>query len=116
MGLMNKLLAGGGAHSTEDYVELDLDDLDTARGEATTQVRIAEIGSQQDVIAIKDAVYDGDLVIADVTRHATSDTTMEHIVDDLKQVAREVDGDIAWKDDDQLIVTPGSIGISREKL
>mgnify|MGYP000539587672 CR=1 FL=1 len=116
MGIMSKILGGGGTHSTEDYVELNLDDFDTARADAGMSVYFAEISEQRDAMAIKDAVYDGDLVIADVTRHATSDTTMEHIVDDLKQVAREVDGDIAWKDDDQLIVTPGSVGISREKL
>jgi SepF-like predicted cell division protein (DUF552 family) len=116
MGIMTKLLSGEDGHSTEDYVELDLDEFDTARTSATTQLHIAEIGSQQDVIAIKDAVYDGDLVIADVTRHTTSDGVMEHIIDDLRQVAREVDGDIVQKGDDQIIITPSSVGINRQKL
>jgi hypothetical protein len=31
-------------------------------------------------------------------------------------VAREVDGDIVQKGDDQLIITPTGVGISREKL
>jgi hypothetical protein len=116
MGIMNKLLSGGGSRTTEDYVELDLDDFETARGESGMQVRIAEIHGQQDVIAVKDAIYDGDLIIADITRHSTTDATMEHIVDDLRQVAREVDGDIVQKGDDQLIITPTGVGISREKL
>jgi hypothetical protein len=116
MGIMNKLLNGAGGRTTEDYVELDLDDFETARGESGMQVHIAEIHGQQDVISVKDAVYDGDLVIADITRHSTSDSTMEHIVDDLRQVAREVDGDIVQKGDDQLIITPTGVGISRKKL
>jgi hypothetical protein len=117
MGIINKLVNGGQSHSTDDYVTLDLDDFDTARGgEARTQVHIAEIGGQQDVIAIKDAVYDGDIVIADVTRLRINDSTMEHIIDDLQQVAREVDGDIVQKGDDQIIIVPQGCGISRRKL
>ncbi len=111
---MDQLL-GGDTRSADDYVELDLDDADTG-APARHQVHIATIGDKQDVIAIKDAVYDGDIVIADITRHSTSDRTMEHISDELKQVAREVDGDIVQKDDDQIIITPSGIGISREKL
>jgi SepF-like predicted cell division protein (DUF552 family) len=116
MGIMSKILGSGGARSTEDYVELDLDDFDTARGDAGMQVRIAEIGGQKDLIAIKDAVYDGNIVLANVTRHSTTDSTMEHIMDDLRQVAGEVDGDIVQRGDDQLIITPTGVSIGREKL
>ncbi|PSQ01410.1 hypothetical protein BRC94_04035 [Halobacteriales archaeon QS_5_70_17] len=116
MGLMDKLLGGRGTRSTEEYVELDIDDFETESADSRTQVRIAKISDKQDVIAIKDAVYDGDIVIADITRHTTSDRTMEHISDELKQVAREVGGDIVQKDDDQLIVTPTGVSVSREKL
>ncbi|WP_096390506.1 cell division protein SepF [Halopenitus persicus] len=116
MGIMSKILGGGGNRSVEDYVELDLGDFAEARGEAGTQVHIAEIADKGDVVPIKDAVYDGDLVIADITRHSTSDRTVEHIVDELRQVAQEVDGDIVQKGDDQLILAPTGVTISREKL
>ena len=115
MGLMSKLLGGGG-RSTGDYVELDIDDFDASATSASTQLHIATIGDKNDVIPIKDALYDGDIVIADITRHTTTDRTMEHISDELKQVADEVGGDIIQKDDDQLIITPGGVKISREKL
>jgi SepF-like predicted cell division protein (DUF552 family) len=115
MGLMSKLL-GGGKRTADDYVKLDVDDFDAAAVDAGTSVRIATIGGKQDVIDIKDAVYDGDIVIADITRHTTTDRTMEHISDELKQVAREVGGDIVQKDDDQIIITPGGVTISRKKL
>ncbi len=115
MGLMSKLL-GSSANSTEDYVELDAEDFDTDGAAAAVQVRFAEIGDKNDVIGIKDAVYDGDIVVADIVRHSTSDRTMEHIVDELKQVSREVGGDIVQKEDDQIVITPASVGISRSKL
>jgi len=116
MGIMSKILGGGGNRSVDDYVELDIDDFAEAHAEAGMQVHIAEIGDQSDVIPIKDAVYDGDFVIADITRHSTSDRTIEHIIDELRQVAREVDGDIVQKGDDQIVVTPTGVSVSREKL
>ncbi|MFB6310404.1 MAG: cell division protein SepF [Salinirussus sp.] len=117
MGLMSKIFGdAAGSRATSDYVELDAGDVQTNGAEATRQVRIANIGDKNDVIEIKDAVYDGDIVVADITRHTTQDRTMEHITDELKQVAREVDGDIVQKDDDQLIITPGGVAISRERL
>jgi SepF-like predicted cell division protein (DUF552 family) len=117
MGIMSKILGGGGNRSTEDYVSLDLDeDFETAAGAGGMTVHIAEIGGQQDVIRVKDAVYDGDFVIADLTRHSTSDSTAERIIDDLRQVASEVDGDIVQKGDDTLIIVPTGVKISREKL
>ncbi|WP_435334811.1 cell division protein SepF [Haloarchaeobius sp. TZWWS8] len=116
MGFMAKILGDRGTRNTEDYLELDLDDFETVSGDATMSVHIAEVAGQADAIDIKDAVYDGDLVIADITRLRTEDRTVEHIIDELRQVAQEVDGDIVQKGDDQLIVTPTGVKISREKL
>jgi SepF-like predicted cell division protein (DUF552 family) len=117
MGLMSKILGeAGGARQKSDYVEIDANEVDTAPAGARTEVRIAKISDKQDVIDIKDAVYDGAVVIADITRHTTQDRTMEHITDELKQVADEVGGDIAQKGDDQLIITPHGVAINRDPL
>jgi len=117
MGLMSKILGeSGSSRETGDYVELHADDFDATSIEAERQVRIARISGSSDVIDIKDAVYDGDIVVADITRHSTQDRTMEHISDELKQVATEVGGDIVQKDDDQLIITPAGVTVSRERL
>lgn len=116
MGFMSKILGERDSRNAEDYVELNLDDFETASSEAAMQVHIAEIQGQQDVIAIKDAIYDGDLIVADITRLRTEDTTVERITNELQQVAREVDGDIVQKGDDQILVTPTGVNISREKL
>ncbi|TQQ79419.1 cell division protein SepF [Halonotius roseus] len=116
MGIMSKILGSENGQSASEYVELDMNDVSGAAESAGMSVRIAEISDKHDVIDIKDAIYDGDLVLADITRHSTSDRTIEHIIDELRQVTREVDGDIVQKGDDQLIVTPTGIGIDREKL
>ncbi len=116
MGIMSKIFGADGHRSVDDYVELELDDFADTPEATGLQVHIAEIGEKQDIIPIKDAVYDGDFVIADVTRHSTSDRTVEHIIDELRQVAREVNGDIVQKGDDQLIITPSGVTVSRKKL
>ena len=116
MGLMSKILGSDHSRTADEYVELDLDDVSASAGDAAMSVHIAEIGGQVDAIDIKDAVYDGDIVIADITRLRTKDSTTEHIIDELRQVAREVDGDIVQKGDDQIIITPTGIRIGREKL
>ena len=120
MGFMDKLLGEQGTQrrgrSVEDYVEVDVDDIEAAPTEAGTQVHIAEIDGQRDLIAIKDAVYDGDIVVADIVRLRTSDRTVEHIIDELRQVAHEVNGDIVQKGDDQIIVAPTGVAINRNKL
>ena len=117
MGLMSKILGESGpSRQTDDYVELQADDFDTTTIEAERQVVIARISGSKDVVDIKDAVYDGNIVVADITRHSTQDRTMEHISDELKQVASEVGGDIVQKDDDQLIITPAGVTVSRDRL
>jgi SepF-like predicted cell division protein (DUF552 family) len=117
MGLMSTLLGEGNSNrQTEDYVELSADQLTMEDARANTHVHIARIGEQTDVIDIKDAVYDGDVVVADITRHTTNDQEMEHIIDQLRQVADEVNGDIVQKDDDQIIVTPTGVKVSRSRL
>ncbi|MDF9744468.1 cell division protein SepF [Natrinema salsiterrestre] len=116
MGLMSKILGGNQSRSVDDYAELNIDDVSTASAEAAMQVHIAEVSGQNDAIDIKDAVYDGDIVVADITRLRTEDSTVEHIVDELRQVAREVDGDIVRKGDDQILIVPTGVRISREKL
>ncbi|MFP8952100.1 cell division protein SepF [Natrialbaceae archaeon A-arb3/5] len=116
MGLMSRIIGGDQSRAAEDYVELDLDDVSTDSAVASMQVHIAEVDSQADAIDIKEAVYDGDIVIADITRLRTEDSTVEHIMDELRQVAQEVDGDIVRKGDDQMIITPTGVRVSREKL
>ena len=113
---MTKILGADEGRGPREYVELDAEDVERDAGDAGMQVHIAEISDQTDVIDIKDAVYDGDFVIADITRHSTTDTTTEHVIDELRQVTREVDGDIVRKGDDQLIITPHGVEINRDPL
>lgn len=121
MGILRSLRGDRDTRTPDDYVDLadhvgDGQDGRRPPDNADMQLHIAEIGEQQDVIAITDAVYDGDMVIADFTRLRTSDATTKRITEQLHQTATEIGGDIVQKGDDQVIITPAGTAISREKL
>jgi hypothetical protein len=104
--------------TTSEYEELDLaqyeDDLDERATDTT--VHIAELRGNEGVMDVKDRVYDGDMVLADVSYLASSDVKQERIMEEFRKVADEVGGDIVQKGDDQVILTPTGVRISREKI
>jgi len=117
MGFFNKI-TGSGPRVDEpprEYEELDIGEIEFQEP-SRFKVYISEIGSQAEVMAIKDAVHDGNMVIADITRLGTSDAMMKRVTGELQEVVREVGGDIIQKGDDQIIVTPRGVAINRDKL
>jgi|GEM_PF-95332 SepF-like predicted cell division protein (DUF552 family) len=115
MGLFDNLF-GGSKRNVQDYISLSSDDLDMTAVKESFQVHIAEIRDIEDVIAVKDLVYGGGIVIADITRLRTKDSVMNRITNELKQVVAEVGGDIVQKGDDQIIATPSGVSINRDKI
>ena len=114
MGFVHKIL-GSGKRTIQDYISLDSDDIEKTAAQSF-QVHIAEIYDIEDVIAVKDKIYDGDLVIADITRLRTKDSVMNRITTELNQVAQEVGGDIVLSGDDQIIAAPAGDVINRQKI
>ncbi len=112
MGLFDR---GGQRDRPQEYIELEVDK-SVKSGTADRQVHIAAITEQRDVIAIQDAVHQGDVVLADLATLTTSGPKVDHIIDELRQTAEELGGDIVKKGDDQLIITPSGVSISRRKL
>jgi SepF-like predicted cell division protein (DUF552 family) len=117
MSIVEKLLGQGDRRKAKEYEELDLEQYedDVARPEVRRHIHIAEIRGQEGVMDIKDLVYDGDIVLADIS-HINSGKRLESMMEDFRKVTQEVGGDIVQKGDDQLIITPGSIAVSREKI
>lgn len=114
MGLLSKFLGRG--WTAAEYIGLNFNRIETSASETEIRVHIAVFSEHQDLLAIKDAVYDGDIVIIDIPRNITSDKKMKHIADELREAVSDVGGDIIQKDDEQLVITPTGVKISREKL
>jgi SepF-like predicted cell division protein (DUF552 family) len=112
-------IIGKGSTSDMEYMELDLASYETAEvGEpASMYVKIASIADLKETPRVKDEVYNGNVVIVDVSRLKMDKITYERVLKDLREVAKDVNGDIVGLGDQKyVIITPMSVKISRDKI
>ena len=102
----------------DDYVELDLSEYENVFEGETAElfVKIAEIKKLNDLHELKREIYNGNVVIVDISAIRKDKLLIDRVIKDLKQVVVDVRGDIAGLGEDQLILTPTSIGIDRSKI
>ncbi|NTW91879.1 MAG: cell division protein SepF, partial [Methanoregulaceae archaeon] len=66
---------------------------------------------------IKDEIYNGNIVIVDISRLKMDKVMYERVLKDMKEVAKDVNGDIIGLGDQRyVVITPNSVKISREKI
>jgi hypothetical protein len=102
-----------------DYVELDLSQYETAleREYEGALVKVAELGSLNELTDIKREIYDGNILIVDISGIKKDRMLLDRAVKDLKRVVLDVQGDIAEiGEKDQIIITPSNIKIDRTKV
>jgi len=118
MSIVEKLLGHQTRRTSKEYEELDIEQYEegAAQPEVRSRVHIAELRGQEGVMEVKDLIYDGDIVLADISHFNASDKRLESLMEDFRQVTNEVGGDIVQKGDDQLIITPGGVAVSRDKI
>jgi len=117
--LLDSIIGRNPSVSEDDYMELDLQAFEgTAEEEvASMYVKVATIGDLKDTPRVKDEVYNGNIVIVDVTKLKMDRITYERVLKDLKEVAKDVNGDIVGLGDQRyVVITPMSVKISREKV
>lgn len=83
---------------------------------AQTVVKVGELFRYDDLSLLTNEVYNGNIVVVDYTSIANDDLTMKRITAELKNVARDVDGDVAGVGKNLLMVTPRSVKIDRNKI
>ena len=116
MGILKDLLGGSAdSEDLDNYVELDADQA-TVADAAEHTLHIAEYNTQRDLMAVKDALYDGGIVLLDISTLRGEERTKDRIVEDLRRTVEDVGGDIVQKGDEQVILTTRAVAISREKL
>lgn len=116
MGIITDLLGNSDdSENLDNYVELDSDQASVAETAEHT-IHIAEYDNQSDLMSVKDTMYEGDIVILDVAHLAGEDRTMNRLVEELRRVCEDIGGDIVQKGEEQVIIAPRGVAISREKL
>jgi hypothetical protein len=106
-----------GAEQYIDLTEMVFEDEGLMGTEgAQTVVKVGELFRYEDLSALTSQVYAGNIVVVDYTSIANDDLTMKRVTAELKNVARDVDGDVAGVGKNLLMVTPKAVKIDRNKI
>jgi SepF-like predicted cell division protein (DUF552 family) len=102
--------------SPEDYKELDLSSFESA-GRPALLIKIATVTDLKGSQAVKNQVYDGHVVVVDISRLKQDKITFERVMKDFKQVSSDIGGDIVGLGDQQyVIISPRNVKISRDRI
>ncbi|MCK4970613.1 MAG: cell division protein SepF [Thermoplasmata archaeon] len=99
-----------------DLGDINIEGLDLEGGPGGMELRVAEVNTFEDLGPVVDAVYDGNLVLVDISALSTDDTAMRRVANELKSVSRDVNGDVAGVGKNMLAVTPTGVFINRDIL
>lgn len=102
----------------EEYSELDLSEFEEGFKDEPVQtyVRVAELGDLDELPELKKEVYNGNIMMIDISPSKQDKLTLDRVIKELKQVVGDVHGDIAMIGEDQVLVTPRGIRIDRKKM
>ena len=117
--LLDTIIGRSSTVGEDDYMELDLASFEGSGEDeaASMYVKVATIADLKETPRVKDEVYNGNIVIVDISRLKMDKITYERVLKDLKEVAKDVNGDIVGLGDQKyIVITPMAVKISREKI
>jgi len=118
--IIDRLLGGSGKSTTsaDDYTEIDLSKYEEVMEDepAETYIKIAEITNLNQVAVLKQEIYNGNILIIDISNIKADDLIRDRILKELKDVIVDVHGDIAGVKGNTVIAAPTGIKIDRSKL
>lgn len=98
--------------------EMDSDDLvGEEPSQSNVQVFFGKVDGKEDIERIKDKLYDGHMVIADIRYIDSTPVRLEDMKAELKRIVEtETGGDIVQQGEQQLIITPAGVSVSRSSF
>jgi SepF-like predicted cell division protein (DUF552 family) len=118
--LIDKILGGNvkSTTSADDYTEIDLSKYEEVleNEPAETYVKIAEVSNINQVSQLKQEIYNGNILMIDISNIRGDDLLRDRVLKELKDVVIDVHGDIAGVKGSTVIVTPTGIKIDRSKI
>lgn len=79
-------------------------------------LKVAEIHRYEDLMKVSDYVYGGDILILDCTPVSTDELQMRRIIQEVRTIGRDVEGDVAGISKDLIAITPKGVGIDRNRI
>jgi SepF-like predicted cell division protein (DUF552 family) len=115
--LIARIMPSGGSdnRSVDDYHELDIEQPGSEVKGPGPHVQVATIKNNQHVLDVRDAVYDGNIVIATI-KCSRSNITEERVTEMLAHAANDVGGDIVQKGANEFLLTPSGSKVARERI
>jgi SepF-like predicted cell division protein (DUF552 family) len=104
--------------NVDEYVDLDLSDYEEVieNEPAEMYIRIAELNNLNELPDLKKEVYDGNMLLIDISLLKRDKFNLDRAIKELKQVVEDVHGDIAGVGEEQVIVAPMGVRIDRSKI
>ena len=104
--------------NVDEYVDLDLSDYEEVieTEPAEMYIRIAELNNLNELPDLKKEVYDGNMLLVDISLLKRDKFNLDRAIKELKQVVEDVHGDIAGVGEEQVIVAPMGVRIDRSKI
>lgn len=120
MSKIKKLFGGAAAPRSEvdEYVDLDLSNYEEVleTEPAEMYIRIAELNNLNEIPDLKKEIYEGNLLLIDISLLKRDKFNLDRAIKELKQVVEDVHGDIAGVGDEQVLVAPTGVRIDRSKI
>jgi len=102
---------------TESYIDLsDMRFEAEDAGDASMLVKVGEIYRYEDLSAMTAMVYNGNILLLDITSISNDDLTLKRVTSELRNVARDTGGDVAGVGKNLLMITPSAVKIDRNKV
>lgn len=102
---------------TESYIDLSEMSFEGETDlEAQVHVKVGEIYRYEDLANMTSHVYNGSILVLDITSIANDDLTLRRVTSELKNVVRDVNGDVAGVGKNLLMLTPTGVKIDRNKI
>lgn len=79
-------------------------------------IKVAEVYRYEDVLKAEEFVYNGNILLLDFKQILNDDLLMRRIIDEIKSVSRDVEGDVAKISDNIIAMTPKGISIDRARV
>jgi SepF-like predicted cell division protein (DUF552 family) len=104
--------------NVDEYVDLDLSDYEEVieNEPAEMYIRIAELNNLNELPDLKKEIYDGNMLLVDISLIKRDKFNLDRAIKELKQVVEDVHGDIAGIGEEQVIVAPMGVKIDRSKI
>ena len=109
-------LFGKSRGSKGEYIDLSSYVEEGPEKEPKMYVKVAEIQKYEDLPTFIEYVYNGNLLLLDYSYIKREEFEKDRIVNELKKVVRDINGDIAGLSKDILIVAPAGVKIDRRKI